>query len=74
MKMTVREFLFRNMKNSGCSDHNCVVTGKRTGMGTNGGCHCLLNMTRSQLTILQSHISAIADQEIDINNKSVHKD
>lgn len=65
MKLTIREYLFRNIK-QGCSDHNCVITGKRSGMGTNGGCNCLANLTRGQLKILSSHIQAIADKEIEV--------
>jgi hypothetical protein len=28
-----------------CSDHGCVIA-KRTGMGTNGGCHCVPSIGR----------------------------
>jgi len=48
------ENLFTGM--SGCSDHNCVIE-KPTGMGTNGGCNCLTNMSRGQLKQLQSRIN-----------------
>jgi hypothetical protein len=65
MKITIREYLFRHIKN-GCSDHNCVITGKGSGMCTNGGCNCLTYMTRGQLNILSSHIQAIADKEIEV--------
>ncbi len=43
----------------GCSNHGCVVTGPRTGMGTNGRCSCLQNASRSQLGMLQSKIEAL---------------
>lgn len=55
---TVRDLLFKGM--TGCSDHACLITGPKEGMGTNGGCRCLLNMSRSQLSILSSRLSQIA--------------
>lgn len=59
---TVREILFKDMH--GCSDHDCVIKPKQKGqMGTNGGCHCVLNMSRSQLIMLQTRIRNIADEE-----------
>lgn len=59
--MTNREFLFRGFNH--CSDHNCLI-GKPKGMGTNGGCKCLVNMTRTQLTILSSRLQHIANNEV----------
>ena len=56
---TIRERLFSGI--NGCSDHGCVVLGKQNGMGTNGGCRCIVNMGRGELQILQSRITAIAD-------------
>ena len=59
---TVREYLFIGFP--GCSNHDCIVTGKKTGMGTNGQCHCLQNMSRSELMRLQARLQVIADKEI----------
>jgi hypothetical protein len=67
--MNIRESLFRDM--SGCSDHNCLILGKKTGMGTNGGCKCLLNMSRGQLNILSSRLSSVADTEINSHSSSI---
>jgi hypothetical protein len=64
-KITIREYLFRHIP-QGCSDHNCVITGKKSGIGTNGGCNCLNDLTRGQLQILSSHLQAIADKEIEV--------
>jgi len=33
------ESLVRNLK-QGCSNHGCVVTGPKKGMGTNASCQC----------------------------------
>jgi len=66
MEMTVREFLFRDMK--GCMDGNCVVTGKRTGMHTNGGCHCIQNLGRAHMSILASRLSVIADKKVNLDS------
>jgi hypothetical protein len=44
----------------GCSDHGCIFNPKPAGaMGTNGGCHCLKNASRSQLTILSGRLSGL---------------
>lgn len=59
---TVREILFKPFK--GCSDHGCLITGPKGGMGTNGGCRCVINMSRSQLHILQSKLHVIANMVI----------
>ena len=56
--MNIREYLFTGM--SGCTNHGCVITGPKEGMGTNGSCHCVVNMSRSQLEILQNRIQSIA--------------
>jgi hypothetical protein len=58
---TVREHLFANM--DGCSNHDCIIK-KREGMGTNGSCGCLHNMSRSRLHILKSRLSVIIDKNI----------
>jgi len=34
------------MSDIGCADHFCYITGKRDGMGTNGGCRCVSNIIR----------------------------
>ena len=62
-KGKIRDLLFANME--GCSNHNCIITGPKKGMGTNGTCSCMLNFSRTQLQILSSRIRAIADKEID---------
>ena len=55
------EFLFRGFKP--CTDGNCCIK-KPEGMHTNGGCKCLQNMSRSQLSILQSRIMAMSDVDV----------
>ncbi len=59
---TVREVLFKHFK--GCSNHGCLITGPKGGMGTSGMCQCVVNMSRSQLHILQSKLHVIADTVI----------
>jgi len=44
---------------SGCSKHDCVVTGPKNGAGTNGTCTCILNANRNQLLMLQLRLSAL---------------
>ncbi|MBV1929833.1 MAG: hypothetical protein KUG81_10030 [Gammaproteobacteria bacterium] len=58
---TVREYLFANV--DGCTSHDCIIK-KREGMGTNGSCGCLHNMSRSQLHILKSRLSVIVDKTL----------
>ena len=58
---TIREILFNGWE--GCSDHNCIIR-KNSGQGTNGGCHCLMNMSRAQAQILKGRLSTIIDKEI----------
>lgn len=65
MTMTVRQVLFRDM--SGCMDGDCIITGRRSGLHTNGGCHCMTNLSRSQLSLLKSRISLIADKEVNLD-------
>lgn len=54
--MDIRESLFSGF--TPCTDGNCVIN-KPEGMHTNGGCKCLLNLSRAQLGILTSRIQAI---------------
>ncbi|MDP1930923.1 MAG: hypothetical protein Q8L60_05660 [Gammaproteobacteria bacterium] len=53
----VRAILFAGWK--GCSNHDCIVTGPKKGMGTNGMCKCLIDASRSQLQMLQGRLSAL---------------
>lgn len=41
---------------TGCSNHNCIVKGDVGGMGTNGTCECIVNMSRQQLIMFQSRL------------------
>ena len=47
----------------GCSNHDCVVTGKKKGMGTNSSCQCIINAHREQLTNLQARLNRILGME-----------
>ena len=58
----VREMLFEGFKP--CTDGYCVIGGKSKGMHTNGGCKCIVNLSRSQLNILSSRIQAIAEKDL----------
>ena len=58
---SVRDILFRGF--TPCSDGNCVIK-RPTGMHTNGGCKCMLNLSRGQLSILASRLSVIGDKEV----------
>lgn len=40
----------------GCSNHDCIVTGRKKGMATNGSCPCLHNASRLQLNILKAEL------------------
>jgi hypothetical protein len=55
--MNIRERLF--FKWTGCSNHDCIVTGPKINMGTNTQCKCIVNASRAQLTILQSRIETL---------------
>ena len=52
-----REQLFDGWK--GCSNHGCVVTGPKQGMGTNGMCHCVTNASRTQLMLLGQRLGSV---------------
>jgi hypothetical protein len=51
-----RHLLFRGW--SGCSNHDCIVTGPKTGMGTNGSCTCIQYANRGQLSLLAGRLAA----------------
>ena len=51
-----RHLLFRGWP--GCSNHDCIVTGPKSGMGTNGSCTCLQNASRGQLHLLAGRLAA----------------
>jgi len=53
----MRAMLFSGWK--GCSNHGCVVTGPKKGMGTNGMCQCLVGASRWQLQMLQGRLSSL---------------
>ena len=53
----VRERLFQGWP--GCTDRACIVTGPMSGMGTNGGCHCMQNASRSQLNLMSQRLMAM---------------
>ena len=40
----------------GCTNHDCIVTGGPSGIGTNGTCQCLVNLSRANLIILESRL------------------
>lgn len=61
-KIKIREFLFNGF--DGCTNHGCIVTGPKKGIGTNGMCDCLTSMQKSRLYILKSRIEQIADLEL----------
>lgn len=58
---SMREILFRGW--DGCSNHGCIVTGPKSGTGTNGMCKCLVDATRSQLQMLQGRLSAVINAQ-----------
>lgn len=55
----IREFLFKGFH--GCTNGNCVVRGRTSGMHTNGSCSCVVNAGRSQLHILNSRLQVLCD-------------
>ncbi len=63
-KTKIRDFLFGGK--DGCSDANCIVRGKTTGMHTNGGCQCFDKLSRFERGILAAKINLIGDIEIDV--------
>ena len=60
--MKLRERLFPHAK--GCTNGYCVVTGKASGMHTNSTCNCIVNMSRSQLMILQGRLMSVGELEV----------
>lgn len=56
----LRERLFSGLE--GCSDHNCIVTGHKSGIGTNGGCSCLNDASRTFINILHSRLQALLSE------------
>jgi hypothetical protein len=54
---TTRHFLFRGFQ--GCTNHGCVVTGPKEGMGTNGICSCVEMASRQQLNILSQRLGVL---------------
>ena len=66
--MKLRDYLFRGF--SPCSNHDCIVR-KPEGMGTNGSCSCLFNLSRAELHILTSRIKTAADKDLAIEDKQV---
>lgn len=60
--MNVRQILFSGF--TGCSDGSCIISGPAEGVHTNGGCKCLLNLSRSQLCILSSRLHAFGSYEL----------
>lgn len=63
MTESMREKIF-GKEWSGCSNHDCIVTGPKKGMGTNGSCGCLHSASRTQLSILKSRLqSLLADSQ-----------
>lgn len=46
---------------TGCTDRFCYITGRRTGMVTNGGCRCLHNPSQQQLHALMKRAHWISD-------------
>lgn len=55
----IRDFLFKGFR--GCTNGNCVVRGRTSGMHTNGSCSCVVNAGRSQLHILNSRLQILCD-------------
>lgn len=54
---SIRALLFSGWH--GCSNHDCVVKGKTSGMHTNGSCSCVQGASRSQLNILASRLKML---------------
>jgi len=55
----IRDRLFSGWQ--GCSNHDCIITGPKKGMGTNGSCGCLHNASRTQLSILKARIQSMME-------------
>lgn len=53
----LREKLFQGWP--GCSNHGCIVTGPKSGIGTNGFCQCVSNASRGELQMLQARLKTL---------------
>lgn len=62
----IRETLFKDW--NGCSNHGCIVTGPKKGMGTNGPCHCITNANRQQLQFLERGIRVLISEQEEIKS------
>lgn len=58
-RIDLREMLFVGWQ--GCSDGNCMVRGRLSGMHTNGGCKCLLNADRAKLQMLNARLGLLLE-------------
>ena len=61
MDTSLRKFLFEGWK--GCSNHGCIVTGPKKGMGTNSICTCVQDANRTQLMMLQGRLTFLIAQD-----------
>ena len=59
--MSISEYIFRGFQ--GCNNHDCIIK-KNRGMGTNGSCKCLHNLSRSQLDILKCRLDSVCNIEL----------
>ncbi len=57
--MTKLRDLFEHFQ--GCTNHDCLMTGPKKGMGTNGNCSCLMGGSRSQMQLLNSRFKSMAE-------------
>lgn len=60
--MDIRKKLFEGWE--GCQNGNCIVKDNSKGVCTNGSCKCIPNANRTLLTILQSRIQLLIDEQI----------
>ena len=66
MKTTIQEYLFKDF--TGCSNHSCVIN-KRVGVGTNGPCHCLHDLTKQEFNLLKYRLYKINNVKIEIGEE-----